>query len=97
MVMPDVQDPFIPSLNDILVNLHEKKYVIEQLLYEVIPSLTKNNQSDTGSALGPALKLAQKILSSNGGRITVFQTALPNIGSPKDGSILKNREVKFIK
>ena len=91
MVMPDIQDPFIPSLSDILVNLHEKKDLIEQLLNEIVPRL-KSDQSDTGSALGPALALASKILSSNGGRITVFQATLPNIGSPKDGSILKNRE-----
>lgn len=56
-----------------------------------MPNL-KTDQSDTGSAMGPALTLAQKILASNGGRITVFQATLPNAGPPKDGSILKNRE-----
>jgi len=91
MVMPDIQDPFVPSMNDILVNLQEKKDLIEQFLADIVPNL-KNDNSDTGSALGPALTLAQKILASNGGRITVFQATLPNAGSPKDGSILKNRE-----
>ena len=39
-----------------------------------------------------ALILAKNILASNGGRITILQAALLNAGSPKDGSILKNRE-----
>jgi len=47
---------------------------------------------DTGSALGPALSVAHKILAPIGGRITVFQAALPNMGSASEGSILANRE-----
>lgn len=84
-------DPFIPSQSDILVNLSEKRDLIEQLLRDIVPKL-KVDQSDTGSALGPALALAQKILANNGGRITLLQATLPNAGSPKDGSVLTNRE-----
>jgi len=47
---------------------------------------------DTGSALGPALSVAYKVLSSFGGRITLIQATLPNIGSANDGSVLTNRE-----
>lgn len=84
-------DPFIPSQSDILVNLSEKRELIEQLLRDIVPQL-KVDHSDTGSALGPALALAQKILANNGGRITLLQATLPNAGPPKDGSVLANRE-----
>ncbi len=47
---------------------------------------------DSGSALGPALNVAYKVLSSLGGRITLIQATLPNIGSASDGSVLTNRE-----
>lgn len=47
---------------------------------------------DTGSAFGSALAAAYKVVSGIGGRITVFQATLPNIGSSSDGSVLTNRE-----
>ena len=47
--------------------------------------------TDSGSAFGSALSIAYKLLSSLGGRITVFQAALPNMGG-NDGSVLNNRE-----
>ncbi|KAK4337049.1 hypothetical protein RND71_044125 [Anisodus tanguticus] len=42
--------------------------------------------------MGSALSLSKKILESIGGRITLFQATLPNIGPSKSGSVLKNRE-----
>lgn len=45
---------------------------------------------DSGSALGSALLAAYEVIAPIGGRITVFQATLPNLGP--DGSVLTNRE-----
>lgn len=47
---------------------------------------------DTGSALGPALTAAYRMLAAIGGRITLFQAGLPTAGDPNEGSALQNRE-----
>lgn len=43
---------------------------------------------ETQSALGPALQAAFKLMSPTGGRISVFQTQLPSVGT----GALKSRE-----
>lgn len=40
-----------------------------------------SQSTDTRSALGPALQAAYKLMSSTGGRISVFQTQLPTLGA----------------
>lgn len=58
---------------------------------DILPSLPQESATDSGSALGSAISIAHKLLAPLGGRVTVFQTTLPNIGG-NDGSVLKNRE-----
>ncbi|RWS26977.1 hypothetical protein B4U80_00758, partial [Leptotrombidium deliense] len=97
LVMPDIQDVFLPSSENLLVNLQAKMSLIEEFLSETLPkfpfvdNVHNPGVVDSGSALGPALTAAYKVISSIGGRVTVFQAALPNQGS-NDGSILSNRE-----
>lgn len=43
---------------------------------------------ETHSALGPALQAAYKLMSSTGGRVSVFQTQLPTLGA----GLLQSRE-----
>ena len=91
-------DVFLPNPENLLVNLRGRREVIEKFLTEFLPNFPANEQTDknlppildTGSALGPALTVAQKILQPIGGRITVFQATLPNMGG--EGSALTNRE-----
>lgn len=93
-------DVFLPYPDSLLVNLRGKRKLVEEFLTEMLanfpPSETGDDgrptSSDTGSALGPALAAAYRIVSHIGGRITVFQAALPNKGSITDGSVLFNRE-----
>lgn len=73
--------------------------MIEHFLREILPSFPANESDDavhpvldTGSALGPALAAAHRILASIGGRITVFQAGLPTAGDASEGSALVNRE-----
>jgi len=99
LVMPDIEEVYLPFPDDLLVNLKSRKEIIEQFLSEILPEFPVNDSPqtnppilDTGCALGPALSVAQKILAPIGGRITVFQAALPTMGSQNEGSILTNRE-----
>lgn len=89
-------DVFLPNPDNLLVNLRSRKEIIEQFLTEMLPNFPMNESTessiplDTGSALGPALSVAHKIIAPIGGRITVFQATLPNLGA--EGSKLENRE-----
>ncbi|XP_065891060.1 protein transport protein Sec24A-like [Dysidea avara] len=78
MVVSEIDDVFLPTPNSLLVNLRQSKELIQTLLEE-IPKMFAKNQS-TNSALGAALQVGYKLLFSYGGRITVLQTTIPNIG-----------------
>ena len=54
MVVADLEDPFLPLPDDLLVNLSESRTVVEALL-DSLPTMFENNLN-VESALGPALK-----------------------------------------
>lgn len=82
----DIDDMFLPSPSDLLVNLQECNALVQQLLEE-LPHMVSTGTS-TESALGAALQAAFKIASPTGGRISIFQHILPTIGP----GALTNRE-----
>ncbi|XP_038061133.1 protein transport protein Sec24A-like isoform X2 [Patiria miniata] len=86
LVVSDIDDIFLPCPNDLLVNVHENKELIQELLNQ-IPSMFSGNKN-TQTALGPALQAALKLMSPTGGRVTVFQSGLPSLGQ----GALKSRE-----
>ncbi|KAL9919504.1 protein transport protein Sec24AB isoform 2-T5 [Glossina fuscipes fuscipes] len=77
MTLLDINDPFLPRPDNLLVNLKECKELVKDLL-KLLPKRFADTH-DPGSALGSALQVAYKLMHS-GGRITVFQTCLPNKG-----------------
>ncbi|XP_053317480.1 protein transport protein Sec24B isoform X2 [Spea bombifrons] len=86
LVVSDIDDIFLPTPDGLLVNLHESMELIKDLL-TALPSMF-NNTRETHSALGPALQGAFKLMSSTGGRISVFQSQLPSVGA----GLLQSRE-----
>nr|NVI77961.1 Sec24AB ortholog [Cucujiformia] len=78
MLVLDVDDVFLPSPDNLLVNLGDKADAIADLL-DQLPARYANTH-DTNCALGAALQAAHKMMSATGGRVTVFQCALPNVG-----------------
>lgn len=78
MTVLDVDEIFLPTPDNLLVNLKDRMDLIRDLLAQ-LPSRYANTY-DTNSALGAALQVAYKMISATGGRVTVFQAALPNIG-----------------
>lgn len=78
MVILDIDDVFLPCPDNLLVNLHDRIELVTDLLTQLPTHF--NNSYDNNSALGAALQVAHKMMAATGGRITVFQAALPTIG-----------------
>jgi len=87
LVVPEVETPFTPNPEDLLVNLQDSMPLVKKLLTSLLPELFNQTQ-ETTSALGPALHAAYKVMASQGGKLTVFQTVLPSVGAGK----LPNRQ-----
>jgi protein transport protein SEC24 len=85
-VVADLEQPYLPLPYDLLVSLTECRPVIETFLQK-LPTLFGNNLQ-TLSAMGKALKSAEKLVGSIGGKIICLQHALPN----HDEGALKPRE-----
>ncbi|EZA50413.1 Protein transport protein Sec24B [Ooceraea biroi] len=78
MVMLDIDDVFLPCPENLIVNLKEREDLIRDLLAQLPVKFCGTH--DTNSALGAGLQAAFKLLFATGGRVTVFQTCLPNVG-----------------
>jgi protein transport protein SEC24 len=72
---------FLPTPEGLLVKLSDYASSLTTLL-NLIPTLFLNQPSfpGSGSCLGPALLIAQKLLAPVGGRITIFSHSLPTLG-----------------
>ncbi|KAK7925166.1 hypothetical protein WMY93_007476 [Mugilogobius chulae] len=79
LIVSDLEDIFLPTPDSLLVNLNESKELVQDLL-KSLPTLFEKTM-ETQSALGSALQAAFKLLSPTGGRMSVFQTQLPNLGA----------------
>ncbi|KAJ2830459.1 COPII subunit, partial [Coemansia sp. 'formosensis'] len=67
LVVSDLDDIFLPSPTDLLLNLYECRQGIECLLSR-LDSMFKTNHS-VGNALCPAIQAAQKMLGTLGGKV----------------------------
>lgn len=78
MIMLDIEDVFLPCPENLIVNLKEREELVRDLLAQ-LPTKFQGTH-DTNSALGAGLQAAYKLMAPTGGRVTVFQTCLPNLG-----------------
>ena len=70
----------MPQPDDLLVNLQESRAVIDAFL-DSLPTVFLNNLS-AESAMGPALQAAFMVISPLGGKLLLFQAAVPSLGEP---------------
>uniref|UniRef100_H2ZD35 SEC24 homolog B, COPII coat complex component n=1 Tax=Ciona savignyi TaxID=51511 RepID=H2ZD35_CIOSA len=89
IIVSDIDDMFIPTPENLLVNLRESKSLVQDLLHQLprIHTSDAEGEIDTYSALGAALEVAKKLIQPSVhlvGRVTVFQQSIPSIG-PGDG------------
>ncbi|KAK8044825.1 hypothetical protein PG993_004849 [Apiospora rasikravindrae] len=81
LVVSDLDEPFLPVPQDLLVPLTESRASIESFLSK-LPEMFQNNQNN-GSAMGSALRAGHKLISPLGGKMVVLSASLPNMGVGK--------------
>ncbi|EFX00758.1 protein transport protein [Grosmannia clavigera kw1407] len=90
LVVSDLDEPFLPVPQELLVPLTSSRQSIELFLSR-LPNMFGNNQNN-GSCMGSALRAGHKLISPLGGKMVVLSTSLPNLGTGK----LELREDKKI-
>ena len=81
LVVSDLDEPFLPTPEDLLVNLSECRENIEAFLGN-LQSMFQDSQNG-GSCMGSALRAGHKLISPVGGKIIVLSASLPNMGYGK--------------
>lgn len=90
LVVSDLDEPFLPTPEDLLVSLTDCRANIETFLGK-LQGMFANTQNGS-SAMGSALRAGHKLISHVGGKICVLSASLPNIGHGK----LEMREDKKV-
>lgn len=78
MVVAEIEDPFVPLPDDLLVNLRESRPLVDALLDSLPQSYGRASQVE--SAMGPALQAAFLVMNHIGGKLLLFQAAAPSLG-----------------
>lgn len=81
MVVPDLEEPFAPSPESLVVGLAQARNNIEKLLSNFHSLFIQN--LNPSFALGPALKAAHKLIEVTGGKIVALAATIPNVGIGK--------------
>jgi protein transport protein SEC24 len=81
LVVSDLDEPFLPVPQELLVPLSECRLNIENFLGR-LPDMFQTNQNNS-SCMGSALRAGHKLISPLGGKIVVLTASLPNIGYGK--------------
>uniref|UniRef100_A0ACD5XZH4 Uncharacterized protein n=1 Tax=Avena sativa TaxID=4498 RepID=A0ACD5XZH4_AVESA len=79
LIVPDIQDVYTPLQMDLILPVSECRDSFEQLL-ESIPSMFENNKV-ADSAFGAAMKASFLAMKPTGGKLLVFQSVLPSVGT----------------
>ena len=88
LVVGDLEEPFLPTPDGLLLTLSECRENIEDFLGK-LQGMFQSTQNG-GSCLGPALRAAHRLVSAIGGKIIVLTASMPNLGVAK----LEMREEK---
>ncbi|BFZ56751.1 COPII subunit [Savitreella phatthalungensis] len=91
LVVGDLEEAFLPSPSDLLVSLTDCRPAIENLLsrFNEMFATTQNGSS----AMGPALKAAERMIAHQGGKIITLISTLPNLG---EGKLTPREDAKLL-
>ncbi|KAL8406921.1 hypothetical protein RB596_005418 [Gaeumannomyces avenae] len=81
LVVSDLDEPFLPVPQELLVPLTECRQSIENFLTK-LPDMFLNT-TNNGSCMGSALRAGHKLISPLGGKMVVLSASLPNVGYGK--------------
>jgi protein transport protein SEC24 len=79
LVVSDLEDPFLPLPDELLVNLSESRALVEALLASLPAFFPAPTCLE--AATGPALQAAHLLLQRLGGKLLLFQASLPSLGA----------------
>ncbi|CAB3409479.1 unnamed protein product [Caenorhabditis bovis] len=79
MIVDDVEDAFLPAVTSLLVPIKKFGDVIRTFIKN-LPTLYSIGPTSNGNCLGSALRIVHQLISEIGGRISIFQATLPNLG-----------------
>ncbi|KAF8761747.1 CPII coat sec24 protein [Rhizoctonia solani] len=91
LVVSDLEDVFLPKPTDLLINLKEARAGIEALLGRLNDMFQDSHA--IGSAMGPALQAAYKLIHTIGGKIMVLSSTLPTLG---EGALKPREDPKLL-
>ncbi|KAK0546729.1 COPII coat Sec23p-Sfb3p heterodimer component [Tilletia horrida] len=86
LVVPDIDEPFVPISEGLLADPWDSRHVIEGLLDNLPNFFTESMVAE--AALGAVVRGAQACLSTIGGQVNVFLSTIPTVGP----GALKHRE-----
>ncbi|VDL69235.1 unnamed protein product [Nippostrongylus brasiliensis] len=78
LIVDEVDEMFLPSHHGILVPLKKNVDAVRAFV-EKLPVLFEH-PTTSSNCLGSALKIVHELIAEIGGRVTVFQATIPNIG-----------------
>lgn len=78
LVVTELDDPFLPLPDDLLVNLTDSRELVDALLDALPNGYTPSTSNDV--AMGPALQAAYLVMGHLGGKLLLFQAGLPSLG-----------------
>ncbi|CAG8719921.1 5381_t:CDS:2, partial [Racocetra fulgida] len=90
LVVSDINDVFVPLSSGLLVDPTQSRLVIEGLL-DSLPAMFAENKI-IEPVLGAVVKAVHMALNETGGKLLIFQTALPTLGP---GSIRHREDSKL--
>ncbi|CAH8517965.1 unnamed protein product [Schistosoma rodhaini] len=79
LICPDLEEIFLPDDEGLINRVEDSGDSLRDFLLHLPENFIGTN--DTGNCLGSALQAALKLIGAVGGRITVFTTCLPTVGS----------------
>ncbi|CAH8524403.1 unnamed protein product [Schistosoma haematobium] len=79
LICPDLEEIFLPDDEGLINRVEDSADSLRDFLLHLPENFIGTN--DTGNCLGSALQAALKLIGAVGGRITVFTTCLPTVGS----------------
>ena len=77
LVMADLEDPFIPISEGLLVDPWASRHVIEGLLNDLPANFANSTVAE--ATLGVATRSAQAVLNGIGGQLNVFLSTIPTV------------------
>ncbi|KAI8871996.1 hypothetical protein GQ42DRAFT_120009 [Ramicandelaber brevisporus] len=78
LVVPDLEDIFVPLSEGFLVDPYESRTPVESLLSS-LPVMLENNKT-AEATLGGVVKAVHSALDGLGGKLTIFQSSMPSYG-----------------